>query len=184
MAERIDWPAMRLNFITDPSRPTIREWAGKQGIAVKTAQNRASLERWQEDREAHWESVGKKATERVADLQAGVVASDMAQRLVEIRRMQGAALRAAGGDADDAAVFYEKPHEAVAAYERLVKLERLLMGESTEHIKVDDARAFARDVLLIVREEVLDRDTLERIAARLAALSVGSGPQRGTAQLN
>ncbi|MDV6376235.1 hypothetical protein [Deinococcus arenicola] len=116
-----------------------------------------------------------KATTQVADLQATVVARDVVQKLSQIQAMKMNALKYAGG-LEGQEVAYEKPHEAVAAYERLEKLERLILGESTEHIKVDDARAFARDLLLIIREEVRDPDTIQRITARATALSVGSGP--------
>ncbi|GHG37453.1 hypothetical protein GCM10017784_34760 [Deinococcus indicus] len=170
-----DWPALRLAFITDPSRPTVREYAGKIGIKEKTLQNRVSEGKWLQDRDEHWEHVGKKSGEKIADLQAVVVARDTSQQLAAIASMKATALRFAGGS-DDHEVVYEKPHEAVAAYERLVKLERLILGESTEHIKVDDARQMVAAVIQIIREEVRDGDTATRIAARLAALGdAGAG---------
>lgn len=169
-----DWPALKLAFVTDPNKPSVRDFAGKIGIKEKTVQNRASVEKWLQDREEHWESVGKKSGEKIADLQATVVARDTSQQLAAIAAMKATALKYAGGT-PDTEVVYDKPHEAVAAYERLVKLERLILGESTEHIKVDDARAFARDLLIIIREEVTDSDTLERIIQRATALSVGGG---------
>lgn len=174
-----DWANLRLAFITDPAKPTPGEFAGKIGIKEKTVQNRASAEKWLTDREAHWEQVGKLAGEKVADLQATVVARDTSQQLAAIAAMKHNALKFAGG-VEGREVVYEKPHEAVAAYERLVKLERLILGDSTEHIKVDDARGFARDVLAIVRRRVTDPDVLELIAGDVAALSVGGGPSIGT----
>lgn len=168
-AAKPDWPALKLAFITDPSRPTLREYAGKIGITEKTLQNRASAEKWLPDREEHWERVGKKSGEKIADLQAVVVARDTSQQLAAIQAMKQTALIYAGGT-PDYEVIYEKPHDAVAAYERLVKLERLILGESTEHIKVDDARQTVVEMMQIIREEVADHDVLTRLAGRFAQL--------------
>ncbi len=175
-----DWPALKLAFVTDPNKPSVREYAGKLGIKEKTLQNRAAAERWLPDRDEHWEHVGKKSGEKIADLQATVQARDVAQQLGQIQAMKAVALKFAAGD-DETTVVYDKPHEAVAAYERLVKLERLILGDSTEHIEVSDARAFALQLLQIVREEVVDHDVLQRIASRLSAVGAelrGGTPQR------
>ena len=178
---RVDWEAMRLAFIIDPNKPTLENFCGTQGLSLSTAKKRSAADKWMDLRNQHWNQVELKATTQVADLQATVVARDMAQKLSQIQAMKMTALKYAGGT-EDHAVAYEKPHEAVAAYERLEKLERLLIGESTEHIQVSDARAYARDVLTIVREEVMQVDILERIAARVTALSMGQRPDNGAAQ--
>lgn len=171
---RTDWGAVRLDFIHDPEKATLKQFCGKRGISYSTASKRSALENWEAERQLHWQKVERAATEQVAELQVGVTARDVAQKLSHIQAMKMNALKYAGGF-DGQEVAYEKPHEAVAAYERLEKLERLILGESTEHIKVDDARAFARDVLAIVRRRVTDLDLLELIAGDVAALSVGSG---------
>ncbi len=175
----IDWDAERLAFITDPHKPALRDFCVTRNLPYGTAKNHSSRDKWMTLRDQYWESVTKKAAPVIEDLQATVVARDTGQALAAIAAMKATALKFAGGT-EGHPVVYEKPHEAVAAYERLVKLERLILGESTEHIKVDDARAFARDLLVIVREEVTDRDVLERIAGRIASLSVGGGPGSGT----
>jgi len=177
MADQINWEAERFAFITDPTKPRLRDFCVTRGIPYGTAKNYSSREKWMTLRDQHWETVTEKAAPVIADLQAVVQARDTATQLTAIAAMKATALKYAGGS-DEYPVAYEKPHEAVAAYERLVKLERLILGESTEHIKVDDARAFARDVLTIVREEVSSQDDLERIAARVTALSVGAGPHQ------
>jgi hypothetical protein len=164
-----DWASLKLAFITDPNKPSIREFSGKIGIKEKTLYNRASAERWLPDREEHWERVGKKSGEKIADLQATVTARDIGQQLAGIRAMKETALKFAVST-DENGVVYEKPHEAVVAYERLVKLERLILGESTEHIKVDDARQTVLEMMQIIREEVADHDVLTRLAGRFAQL--------------
>ena len=176
--KQTDWEAMRLQFIIDPEQPNLKQFCGKHDLSYSTASKRSSQEDWENLRQLHWAKVQTKATEHIADFQATVAARDTSQKLSEIQAMKAVALKYAGGT-EGYSVAYEKPADAVAAYERLEKLERLILGESTEHVKVDDAREFARQVLTIVREEVMDRDTLERIAARLT--SVGSGLSSGTA---
>jgi len=180
VADKHSWIELRLGFITDASQPSLREYAGRIGIKEKTVQNVASREKWLALREAHWEKVGERAGEKITDLQSTVMARDTSQQLAQIQAMKLNALKYAGG-VEGKSAAYEKPHEAVAAYERLVKLERLILGESTEHIKIDDARAFARDVLTIVREEVLDHDVLDRIAQRLQSLAVSGQRDVGNA---
>lgn len=171
---RINWDEVRVAFITDPHKETLKQFCGNRGISYSTASKRSAAENWEAERQSHWQKVETKATEAITELQVTVTARDVSQKLAQIHAMKMNALKYAGG-IDGQEVAYEKPHEAVAAYERLEKLERLILGESTEHIKVDDARAFARDVLTIVREEVSSQDDLERIAARVTALSVGAG---------
>lgn len=175
-----DWGGVRLQFIHDPEKATLKQFCGKRGIAYSTASKRSARENWEADRQAHWQKVEAKATEQVADLQVTAIARDTAQKLTHIQAMKMNALKYAGGiEGQD--VAYEKPHEAVAAYERLEKLERLVLGESTENIKVDDARQMVLAVIQVIREEVKDRDTAERISARLVSLGPsgigGSQPQ-------
>lgn len=172
---RTDWGAVRLDFIHDPEKATLKQFCGKRGISYSTASKRSAAENWEAERQAHWQKVERAATEQVAELQVGVTARDVAQKLSHIQAMKMNALKYAGG-IEGQEVAYEKPHEAVAAYERLEKLERLILGESTEIIKVDDARQMVSAVIQIIREEVRDGDTAARIAARLAALGdAGAG---------
>lgn len=174
MSQSQNWEALRLDFVTDPAKPDLKNFCGTRKLSLSTVKKRSAAEKWMELRNQHWNQIEAEAQQEVQKLQVATVARDTAQKLTEIRRMKDVALKYAAGDKDNP-VAYEKPHEAVAAYERLEKLERLLLGESTEHIRVDDARAYARDVLKIVREEVSSQHDLERIAARVASLSVGGG---------
>ena len=170
-----EWDALRLAFITDPRKPTLANFCGTKGISLSTVKKRSARERWLELRNQHWNQVERAAMTQVASTQVAVTARDTAQKLAEIRAMKATALKFAGGT-DEHEVAYEKPHEAVAAYERLEKLERLILGESTEIIKVDDARQMVSAVIQIIREEVRDGDAAARIAARLAALGdAGAG---------
>jgi hypothetical protein len=179
--DKTDWAAMRLAFITDPTKPDLRQFCGKHRLSYSTASKRAARENWQEDRQTHWQTVTGKAKEQVADLQATVVARDTAQTLAEIAEMKARAYEQARGER----VTYEKPHEAVAAYERLVKLERLLTDQSTENLSVADGREAVKAILTVIREEVQDVSTLQRIAARLTSLDgPASRISQGDPQLN
>ncbi|GGO19552.1 hypothetical protein [Deinococcus humi] len=171
---RTDWGAVRLDFIHDPEKATLKQFCGKRKISYSTASKRSAREDWEAERQTHWQKVERAATEQVAEMQVGVTARDVAQKLSQIQAMKMNALKYAGG-LDGADVAYEKPHEAVAAYERLEKLERLILGESTEHIRVDDARQMVSAVIQVIRDEVRDHDTLERITARLISLGPPGG---------
>ena len=175
MAEQLDWEALRQAFITDPARPNLIDFGVTHGIKHGTLKNRSSREKWMTLRDRHWAQVTQQAAPVIAEMQVAVTARDTAQKLAQIQAMKMTALKYAGGiEGQD--VAYEKPHEAVAAYERLEKLERLILGESTEIIKVEDARQMVLAVIQVVREEVRDGDTAERIAARLANLgNAGTG---------
>ena len=182
MADKTDWDKVRRMFIEDATKPALSDFCVTHQIPYGTAKNYSSREKWLPQRDQHWESVTRRAAPAILDLQAAVTARDVGQKLAQIQAMKQNALKYAGGlDGQD--VAYEKPHEAVAAYERLEKLERLILGESTEHIQVTDARAYVREVLAIVREEVGQHDILERIAQRVTALHVGTGSDSGTAQV-
>lgn len=172
MSKETNWADERMAFITDPAKPKLRDFCVTRQIPYGTAKNYSSREKWMTLRDQHWETVTATAAPVVAGLQAVVQARDVAQKLSQIQAMKLTALKYAGGT-EDHEVVYEKPHEAVAAYERLEKLERLLIGESTEHIQVSDARAYVRDVLAIVREEVDNLITLQRIAERVTSLTAG-----------
>lgn len=166
---RHDWEVLRRDFITDPNKPSTRAFAKYKGLVGQTVANRAAKENWVQLRDEYWYKVGTKTEEKLSDFQAHQIATDTADRLTEIRLMQEAALRSAGGT-PGSLVSYEKPHEAVAAYEKLVKLERLLTDQSTENLSVADGKQVVTQLFQILREEVSDHATLERIAGRLAEL--------------
>lgn len=166
---KVDWGSVRLEFIHDPQKETLKQFSGNRKLSYSTASKRSAAEGWETERQLHWQKVETKASEQISDLQATVVARDTSQQLMAIGAMKQNALKFAGG-IEGHEVAYEKPHEAVAAYERLVKLERLILGESTEHIKVDDARQMVDAVIQVIREEVRDHDTATRIAQRLGHL--------------
>ena len=170
MSDRTDWNAMKLVFITDPSKPTFREFAGKQKIALKTVQNRSSREKWGEAREEYWANVTSKASPILEDMQAVVTARDTASRLIEIRTMANAAYLALQPQKGDGLKF-EKASDAIAAYERLIKLERLLTDQSTENISITEARQLVDDVLTVIEEVTRDYPDLQKqIRRRLSSL--------------
>lgn len=164
-----NWNALKRAFITHPDQPDVATFAATQDVNPKTLRSRASREKWLELQSEYWQKVATKSEEKLSELQATHVALDTAQRLTEIRRMQEEALRWAGGSGSEFVRYDAK--DAVAAYDKLVKLERLLTEQSTENISVDDSRAFVGQLVRIIREEVSDPDTIERISKRVASLS-------------
>lgn len=175
---KTNWDALKRSFITDPSRPSVATFAATQDLNTKTLRSRASREKWLELQTEYWDKVATKSEEKLSELQATHVALDTAQRLLEIRKMQLEALKWAGGSEF---VEYEAK-DAVAAYDKLVKLERLLTEQSTENISVNDSRAFVAQLVRIIREEVSDPATIERISNRVASL--GSPISGGAGGLN
>lgn len=165
-----NWEAVAESFIRDPRQPTVRDYAREKSLNEKTCANRASREGWIEKRDRYWDKVGTKVEEKLADRDATVIARDITQQLFDIQRMKQVALRAAGGGEHGELITYEKPHEAVNAYEKLVKLERLLTDQSTDNLSISDGRQMVTQILQIVRDEVGDASTLERIASRLSQL--------------
>ncbi len=168
MAE--DWKKHKRTFITDAQKPSLRAFARVIGVSPTTVQGNAKPGNWLAEREQYWTKVEQKSADHVIDYQVHEIVRETSQRLDEIRKMQKVALEAAGGGPNGELVRYEKPHEAVNAYEKLVKLERLLTEQSTENVSVSDGRAAVAQLFTILREEVRDVATLERIAGRLSEL--------------
>lgn len=176
--DKIDWGKLKLEFITDPQKPSPSEFAVSHRIPRGTMWNRSGREQWTELRESHWASVSQKAAPVIQDIQAVILARDVASKLSWISELKDMGLELARHiTVQNSNAGYG---EIITALERLEKLERLILGESTENVRVDDARAFAREVLLIVREEVMELATLERIASRVSGLLVGQRPGIGT----
>ncbi|MDX2004886.1 MAG: hypothetical protein SFU83_06375 [Meiothermus sp.] len=150
MSKQRDWLSLQQLFITDPERPTPGKFAGKHGIPPKTLQNRASREGWLEKRREHWERVGKKTGEKLAELQATIHARDIASQLEYLARIKMRAFDAAlTGE-------YPDPGSAVLAIERITKLERLLLGEATETISLSDMRSAIRKLMEALRRMLGD----------------------------
>jgi hypothetical protein len=170
MRDRTDWLHMRLEFIADPSKPTLQNFCRTKKIAYQTAKKYSSREKWIEERNQHWGSVTKKAIPLLEGAQVVVSARDTAQKLYEIQKMKQSAFEQAGGGNTPA--VYEKASEAVASYERLEKLERLILGESTENIRIEDARAAFDDLYQLMmetmREVIDDPEYRKAVFAKLA----------------
>ena len=177
---KTNWDALKRSFITSPERPSVATFAATQNINAKTLRSRASREKWLELQTEYWDKVATKSEEKLSELQATHVALDTAQRLLEIRKMQLEALKWAGGGPANFVEYDAK--DAVAAYDKLVKLERLLSEQSTENISVSDSRAFVAQLVRIIREEVSDPATIERISNRVANL--GAPVSGGVGNLN
>lgn len=164
-----NWEKHKRTFITDASKPSLRAFARAIDASPSTVTKHAKQSNWLAERKQHWTKVEQKSADHVIDYQVHEIVRETSQRLDEIRKMQKVALEAAGG-VDREYVRYEKPHEAVNAYEKLVKLERLLTEQSTENVSISDGRAAVAQLFAILREEVRDSATLERIAGRLSEL--------------
>jgi hypothetical protein len=170
MPNQAEWDALKLAFMTDPNKPTLRQFCGKHNLAYSTASKRSSREDWENHRQTHWQTVTNKAAPILEDMQAVVLARDTASRLAEIRTMANTAFLALQPLQGDGLKF-EKASDAVASYERLIKLERLLTDQSTENISISEARQLVDDVLTVIEEVTRDYPELHKqIKRRLSSL--------------
>jgi hypothetical protein len=170
MPEPTDWEKEKIAFITDPRKPTLENFCGIRKINYSTAMKRCASGKWLDLRNAHWNAVTEKAAPMIQDFQASVLANDTASRLAEIRTMANTAFLALQPLQGDGLKF-EKASDAVAAYERLIKLERLLTDQSTENISISEARQLVDDVLTVIEEVTRDYPELHKqIRLRLSGL--------------
>jgi len=177
-----DWQELKLAFVADPSKPTLREFAVKKNIPLGTAQNWSAREGWIESREAHWSAIIARAAPVIAEMQVAVMARDVAQTVHHIQKMKLIALEGAGGG--DLEVSYDKPADAVRAYVELHKLERLELGESTENLRVDDARNMVAEMVQAVLEVVRDESDRYALLERYSAIADRLEPGRVSARGN
>jgi hypothetical protein len=169
MPKKDDWLALQQQFITDPTRPTLENFCRNLGLSLSTAKKRSATQNWMELREEHWNHVGTKTSEKLQDLQATIQARDIASQLDHLSKAKNHALQFAYGDT---AKPYEDPGAAILAIDRITKLERLLLGESTENIKVDDMRAGVSRLVESIRRKFGDEAVAE-LADEFAA-AIGS----------
>jgi hypothetical protein len=164
-----DWLALQQLFLTDPKRLDLKAFCETHKIAYKTLRTRAGKEKWLEKRDTHWDMVEAKATDKLLDLQATIQARDIAAQLDHLSKAKNHALQFAYGDK---APDYEDPGAAILAIDRITKLERLLLGESTENIKIDDMRAGVSRLVEAIRRKFGD-DAVAELADEFQAV-VGS----------
>jgi hypothetical protein len=149
-----DWNAVKLAFISDPTKPDLKTFCETRKISYKTTRTRAGKEKWIEIRDTHWNTVGTKSQEQIIDMQATILSRDIAQRLTEIRAMSDKAYRAILPANGKDGLEFEKASDAVNAYEKLSKLERDLS-------KPDDKNSITLDML----DRILERYGVELVRA-------------------
>lgn len=121
-------------------------------------------------RAEHWNRVGTKTSEKLVELQATIQARDIASQLDHLAKAKEHALKYAyGPDAKP----YEDAGAAVLALDRITKLERLLLGESTENIKVDDMKAGISRLVEALRRKFGD-EAVASLADEFEAVLAGS----------
>ncbi len=174
---KIDWEKLKLEFITDPQKPTLENFCGTRKIPYSTARKRSGAEQWMADRNTHWNTVTTRAAPVIAEMQAVVLARDIGSKMSWIDEVRQLGLTFTRGmTAQNTDIGFG---EVVQALERLEKLERLILGESTENIKVEDARAMVQAVVDAVVEEVKDDADRTRLLTRLQSLGNARANQRG-----
>jgi hypothetical protein len=73
---KIDWEKLKLEFVTDPQKPTLENFCGTRKIPYSTARKRSGAEQWMADRNTHWNTVTTRAAPVIAEMQAVVLARD------------------------------------------------------------------------------------------------------------
>lgn len=75
MARKVDWEKIKTEYIT--GEDGVVKLAKKYGVNESTAKQRATREGWVKARQAHRDSVVKKATKKAATKQANVLAKEL-----------------------------------------------------------------------------------------------------------
>jgi hypothetical protein len=173
-----DWQKIRLEFVSDPQKPSLRDFCVTRKVPYGTAKNYSSREDWMQARDQHWKNVTKKASPMLEDAQAVVFARDVAQKLTWIDEVKTIGLELAKRiNLETANVGYG---EIVTALGKLEKLERLILGESTEIINVEAATAMVNSIIDAVLEEVRDDGDRSRLMDRLERIgTAGSMDNQG-----
>src|SRR6476469_300167 len=137
--------AYKLMFIHDESRPSLMDFGKAQGLDDIQAFIRfAKREDWEFFRDKYWLEVAQ----RVHDNMIGLQVHDNTLKLRQIQ-----AMKAKSWDG----VFqteFKSARDAVASYVDLEKLERLILGESTENVSVAQMENYMLKVVRIIKEEV------------------------------
>lgn len=157
--------AYKRQFIMDELMPTLDAFAKKMGIVdrgkfVSYARRRD----WEFDRQKYMEELNDVVRQRMLNMQS----YDITQKLREIQAMKSRAWDGAMNEA------FKTADSAISSYERLEKLERLLMGQSTENLTIGDLDNYMVFVAKILREELEaeNPEAFERVRSRLSALTL------------
>lgn len=158
------YDAYKLRFIHDESRPTLSQFAKKHGIEeTHKFQAYAKQQQWEILRDRYWAEVAEDVKERMKGLQV----HDATQKLREIQALKARAWEEAFN------VEFKTADKAISSYTELEKLERLILGQSTDNITVQQLDAYLLRVVTVIKEEVTDVAALTRIRERLSKLTLG-----------
>ena len=153
MAKHSYFDAYKLSFIHDETQPSLRDFGKKQGVE----------DDWDYARQKYWAEVGKEVSERMK----GMHVHDTTLKLREIQALKNRAWEGAF-EAD-----FKTADRAIASFSELEKLERLILGQSTENITIQQLDAYMMQVVKIIKEEVTDVMMLEAVRVRLSQLRLG-----------
>lgn len=169
---KYDWEYFEWLYVTGDDRVTLEELSKRPGApSFDTLKKYSSAESWTAKRTAYRHKLSTET--RKASLEDDVSIRTRQLDIAKVMQRKGleilTKLETKVGTFNDARQMITDG----------VKLERLILGESTENMTVSAGRAYLEAIFIIVREEVNDVDTLTRIAGRVRELGpLGNGPER------
>lgn len=158
------YEAYRRLFIHDELRPSLRDFAKKHNMQeIDKFYQYAKRQDWEFERDRYQDTLGKKVSERMLELQS----FDQMSKLREIQAMKTKAWEAAIN------LTFKNAKDAVNSYTELEKLERLIQGQSTENLQVADLTTYMQAVAVVLKEELTPLE-YETVQMRLRNLTFGN----------
>lgn len=157
--------AYKLLFIHDDSNLDLKAFARKQGVSDVDALYRyAKQQDWEYLRTMYQTELAANVRERMMVLQT----NNHTQKLMEIQGLKAKSWQGA------MSTEFKSSDRAVASFVELEKLERLILGQSTESINIQDFQQYMLGVVQVLKEEISDQHLLGILRLRLGALTLGN----------
>lgn len=163
MSHRVpEFEMFKRMFVTDTTGISIEEFAKRSGLPNIEAFVQYMLQYdWTFERDNVQKAMGAKMPEIMERLAVG----DITQRLIEINALKTRAFEEAMKKT------FKDAGQAISSYIELEKLERLIMGQSTESIKIEDLDKYMIGVAMIIRRNIPEGPMLDSLIGELSSFS-------------
>ena len=161
------YEAYKRLFIHDDAKPSLKQFAEKHQIQdVQAFVQYGRRADWEFDRDVYQDNLSNKVRDRMMEMQS----FDQLSKLREIQAMKTNAWEAA------IKLTFKHAKDAINSYTELEKLERLILGQSTENISMQDITVYMEAVVSVLIQELqLEAPVpLMRIQTRLEQLTFGN----------
>lgn len=160
--QHVRYDSMKILFVTSVVEETPREFSKRSGVAdPKDFEQYILAKDWEYERKQFKATYMTKVKNNLRDIQVG----DVTQKLLEIQAMKNKAFEEA------LKKTFKDAGQAMASYIDLEKLERLIMGESTENVRVQDLDKYMMGVALIIRRTIPEGPMLDEVIHSLSTFT-------------